>query len=72
MHQEPARVAEAMWEAATTVGFFTVVNHGVPEPAILHAFEASRAFFARDLDAKHAECAAGESTICRRATDTVS
>ena len=37
-----------MWDAATTVGFFTVVNHGVDEETISAGFAASRAFFAQD------------------------
>ena len=47
--------AEAMWAAATTVGFFTVVNHGVPDELIASAFASSKQFFARDLDAKQRE-----------------
>ena len=46
--------AQQMWDAATTVGFFTVVNHGVPQSVIDAAFAASEAFFAQDKDAKHA------------------
>ena len=42
-----------MWEAATSVGFFTVTNHGVPEAAIEAAFDASAGFFARPLEDKH-------------------
>ena len=47
--------AEAMWDAATSVGFFTVVNHGVPDDLIENAFASSKQFFARDLDAKQRE-----------------
>ena len=47
--------AEAMWAAATTVGFFTVTNHGVPDELIESAFASSKQFFARDLDAKQRE-----------------
>ena len=47
--------AEAMWAAATTVGFFTVTNHGVPDELIENAFASSKQFFARDLDAKQRE-----------------
>ncbi|KAH8051604.1 iron ascorbate-dependent oxidoreductase [Aureococcus anophagefferens] len=41
-----------MWDAATTVGFFTVVNHGVDEETISAGFAASRAFFAQDQGEK--------------------
>ena len=47
--------ADAMWAAATTVGFFTVTNHGVPDELIENAFASSKQFFARDLDAKQRE-----------------
>ena len=47
--------AEAMWAAATSVGFFTVTNHGVPDELIENAFASSKHFFARDLDAKQRE-----------------
>lgn len=47
--------AEAMWAAATSVGFFTVTNHGVPDELIKNAFASSKQFFARDLDAKQRE-----------------
>ena len=47
--------AEAMWAAATSVGFFTVTNHGVPNELIESAFASSKQFFARDLDAKQRE-----------------
>ena len=44
-----------MWDAATTVGFFTVVNHGVSKTTIDSAFASSSALFARDLDDKRQE-----------------
>ena len=47
--------AEQMWEAAGSVGFFTLVNHGVPESVIRAAFAASAGFFARDIPTKKAE-----------------
>jgi isopenicillin N synthase-like dioxygenase len=45
-HGSPAR------SAASTVGFFTVTNHGIAKETIEAAFAASAAFFAHDLDAK--------------------
>ena len=47
-------VADALWDAATTVGFFTVVGHGIDEESIDAQFEASREFFEQDLAVKEA------------------
>lgn len=47
-------VADELWEAATTVGFFTVVNHGLPSSTIENAFDESRKFFELPLDVKKA------------------
>jgi len=44
--------AAAMWEAATTVGFFQVVNHGVPQSEIDAAFKSSADFFELPQEAK--------------------
>lgn len=49
---DDAEVAKQMWNAATSVGFFTVINHGVPRSTISDAFDASAAFFAHELEAK--------------------
>ena len=43
---DDAACAAALWEAATTVGFFTVVNHGIPSELVDAAFASSRDFFA--------------------------
>eukprot|EP00965_Chrysotila_dentata_P133992 4431296-Pleurochrysis_carterae.AAC.1 len=45
--QDPS-AADEMWKAATTVGFFTVTNHGIPQSAIDDTFAVSREFFALD------------------------
>eukprot|EP00418_Pyrodinium_bahamense_P084847 CAMPEP_0179060828 /NCGR_PEP_ID=MMETSP0796-20121207/26066_1 /TAXON_ID=73915 /ORGANISM="Pyrodinium bahamense, Strain pbaha01" /LENGTH=361 /DNA_ID=CAMNT_0020757621 /DNA_START=1 /DNA_END=1084 /DNA_ORIENTATION=- len=47
--------AAAMWEAATSVGFFQVVNHGIAQQEVDAAFTASANFFARPLEEKEAE-----------------
>jgi isopenicillin N synthase-like dioxygenase len=48
----PAEVAAAIAAAASTHGFFQLVNHGC-EPALLHRMTAAmHAFFDLDLDAK--------------------
>lgn len=39
------QVAEEMWNAANDVGFFTVINHGIPQEAIDSIFGVSEAFF---------------------------
>lgn len=48
--------SDAIWEAATQVGFFTVINHGVPEHMISAGLEASKLFFAQPRDVKEAAC----------------
>lgn len=45
-------VARALTEAAETVGFFYVRNHGVPQTQIDGLLAAAREFFARPLDQK--------------------
>jgi len=44
--------ADAMWDAANQVGFFTVINHGIAESEIQEAFAASHDFFALPREAK--------------------
>jgi len=41
-----------MWNAASEVGFFTVINHGIAESDIQGAFDASKKFFALPRDEK--------------------
>ena len=60
MSPDDATAAAEMWEAATTVGFFTLINHGIPQETIEKAFSASAGFFARDRDEKYARVA-----LCR-------
>lgn len=45
-----AEIADQLWEAATTVGFFQLVNHGIPQEQIDEAFEYEARFF--DLPAE--------------------
>ena len=47
--------ADAMWEAATTVGFFTLKNHGLPQELVDAAFQNSSEFFARPRAEKDAD-----------------
>ena len=48
-------VGQALWDAATTVGFFTVINHGIPQQQIDDAFACSEGFFAQSLEEKEAQ-----------------
>mmetsp|Transcript_9620 Transcript_9620/g.21471 ORF Transcript_9620/g.21471 Transcript_9620/m.21471 type:complete len:367 (+) Transcript_9620:84-1184(+) len=50
-------VGKAMMEAATTVGFFQVKNHGISQAAIDEAFATAKGFFARPQAEKESECA---------------
>src|SRR5437868_13385632 len=45
-----ARVAVALRRACTEVGFFYIVNHGVPEELIAKVFSQGRRLFASPLD----------------------
>ncbi len=40
-----AEITEALWAAATDIGFFQLFNHGIPTSLIDEAFAASAAFF---------------------------
>ncbi|ROZ98049.1 isopenicillin N synthase family oxygenase [Gordonia sp. OPL2] len=40
------QVTEELWSAATDIGFFQVVDHGIDLAAVDHAFEMSARFFA--------------------------
>ena len=44
--KEPDRVARAIHDAATRVGFFYLANHGISEDLASQAFAASESFFA--------------------------
>jgi tRNA(Arg) A34 adenosine deaminase TadA len=45
-------IAEELWNAATTVGFFSVVNHGIPQEDIDQAFHVSKEFFSLSQEEK--------------------
>ena len=50
-----ADAGERMWEAARSVGFFTLVNHGVDAAAIERGFAASERFFGEAVAVKRRE-----------------
>ncbi len=45
-------IAEQLWDAATQVGFFQVVNHGIAQPEIDAAFALAETFFMLPADLK--------------------
>lgn len=47
-----AEITDALWEAATSIGFFQLVNHGIPTSLIDDAFKLSAAFFNLPEDIK--------------------
>jgi hypothetical protein len=55
MSDDDGRIAAAMWRAASDVGFFTLVNHGLDQSAIDAVFEKSERFFAQPRAAKEAQ-----------------
>jgi len=38
-------IAEALWNAAAGIGFFQLINHGIPQALIDEAFDMSARFF---------------------------
>ncbi|MDY6809922.1 MAG: 2-oxoglutarate and iron-dependent oxygenase domain-containing protein, partial [Actinomycetota bacterium] len=44
--QRRGRIADDLWSAATDIGFFQVVDHGIDLAEVDHAFEMSERFFA--------------------------
>lgn len=58
------RVAAAVDEACRNIGFFYVVNHGVPQPLIDRAFAEAKRFF--DLPAEEKARIAIENSPCHR------
>jgi isopenicillin N synthase-like dioxygenase len=45
-------LAKQLWDAAHSVGFFTVINHGIPLELIDQAFEVSAQFFRQSQQEK--------------------
>jgi isopenicillin N synthase-like dioxygenase len=47
-----AEIADQLWNAATDIGFFQLVNHGIPQAQTDEAFEMTERFFALPQDTK--------------------
>ncbi|ORM28753.1 2OG-Fe(II) oxygenase family protein [Williamsia sp. 1135] len=47
-----AEIADELWSAATDIGFFQVVDHGIDLADVRHAFAMAEAFFALPEDVK--------------------
>lgn len=45
-------IIEQMWDASQNVGFFNMINHGIPQDDIDHIFALSREFFAQSVNEK--------------------
>lgn len=52
MSQPDEAVAAEMWEAASSVGFFTVVGHGIPQEVIERSFGVAQDFFSLSQEEK--------------------
>jgi isopenicillin N synthase-like dioxygenase/tRNA(Arg) A34 adenosine deaminase TadA len=48
-------VRKQLWEAATTVGFFTVIHHGIDQSLIETAFGSAGTFFGQSVEEKRAQ-----------------
>ena len=60
----PAEVAQNLWEAATQVGFFTIVGHGIDASVIDNAFGASQTFFVQSVADKKQQSPLDMSINC--------
>ena len=50
--ERKSEIADALWEAATRIGFFQLINHGIDASLVEEAFQLSEAFFAQDSKTK--------------------
>ena len=50
-----ADAAQQLWKAATEVGFFSVIGHGIPQSLIDDAFASSAGFFEQPLTVKQTQ-----------------
>ncbi|GAA4403133.1 isopenicillin N synthase family dioxygenase [Tsukamurella soli] len=49
-----AEITDQLWHAATEIGFFQLVNHGIPQDAVDTAFARAAEFFALPVETKAA------------------
>lgn len=47
-----AEIADQLWHASTEIGFFQLVNHGIPQEQVDEAFDMTAKFFALPHDTK--------------------
>lgn len=47
-----AEIADQLWKASTEIGFFQLVNHGLPQEQIDEAFEMTDRFFSLPMEVK--------------------
>jgi isopenicillin N synthase-like dioxygenase len=47
-----AEIADQLWQASTEIGFFQLVNHGIPQDQVDEAFDMTARFFDLPHDAK--------------------
>ena len=52
LREAQAEIADQLWDASTEIGFFQLVNHGIPQAQIDEAFEMTERFFALPHEAK--------------------
>jgi isopenicillin N synthase-like dioxygenase len=45
-------IADQFWQASTDIGFFQLVNHGIPQAQVDEAFDMTARFFALSTEAK--------------------
>jgi isopenicillin N synthase-like dioxygenase len=55
MSRSDEEVTQQLWEAATTVGFFSIVNHGIDQSLVDAAFGSARQFFGQSVEDKKAQ-----------------
>jgi len=55
MSKSDEEITKLIWEAANTVGFFSVINHGIDQALIDSAFSTSATFFEQPLEDKKAQ-----------------
>ncbi|KAL3939408.1 MAG: hypothetical protein SGARI_001383, partial [Bacillariaceae sp.] len=56
--------AQQLWKAATEVGFFSIINHGIAQSLIDGAFQESQDFFEQPLEDKKTQSPGDMSVNC--------